>query len=716
MKNIDKHFATRRRVPFIEQMQQTECGLCCMAMIVAYYKSHISLYELRERMGNGRDGTTLLHLKQMAEQLGFDTKSYRANAESLHQMKLPAILYWNENHFVILEKVTPKHFIIVDPGSGRQKMTKEEFSKSFSGYLLTLTPNENFKIRKGKSVWRSFSHLVTSRSKIFFTILFLTFLLQLFTVLMPILIQYVIDVVIVPENSSMLDIFLLGIVGLVVFHTLFTYLRGRILITLYNELDYDMQTNFFKHILKLPYQFFLLRSFGDLLFRAGSMKVVRDQLANQLVRGILDIAILAVILLYMVIQSPLMGLIVSVISLTNIFIIGMSRKYLSEINQKEILAHAEVQGAQTEMLYGIFGVKTSGVEKTTYHQWLDQFKSLLSAYRNKETILNYINTASSTLQISAPLIILWVGAYQVSAGNITLGVLVGFHAISNQFFILSRSVVDTINSFILTSGYLKRIEDVLDAPEEENETKPKMKLEGNIRLENVAFSYTKYSPNVIDGVSLDVKKGQKVAIVGKSGSGKSTLGNIIIGLFKPKTGNVYYDGKSVHDLDLQHLRQQIGTVPQDVTLFNRSIYENITLHNQNASPEQVVQVAKVAQIHDEIMDMPMQYNTMVSEMGMNLSGGQRQRIALAKALLGNPAVLLLDEATSSLDHLNEGKIDEYLSSINCTRIVIAHRLTTIMNSDLIVVIENGKIVETGTHHELMKKSKFYNNYYSEMIS
>lgn len=674
------------------------------------------MYEVRERMGNGRDGTTLFHLKKLAEQLNFDTKSYKADSRQLGTLILPAILYWENNHFVILEKVAQQAYTIVDPGSGRRKLKEKEFTEKYSGYVLTLYPNKNFERRSRKNVWASFSYLVTNRPKIFISILFLTFLLQMFTVAMPIFIQFVIDKIIVPDYRDLLNIFLAGIGGLILFNTLFTFLRGRILITLHNALDYEIQTRFFSHLLRLPYQFFLLRSFGDLLFRANSMKVIRDQLANQVVKGLLDSAVLLVILLYMFLQSPLMVFIVALIASTNVILIAVSQRYLAETNQMEIKEHSEVQGAQTEMLYGIFGVKTSGVESKIYNRWLQRFRNLLSAYRKKEIVLNRVNTASNTMQLMAPLILLWVGAHQVFAGSITLGVLVAFHAISNQFFMLSGNIVQTINSFILTTSYLKRVEDVLDAPGEMEGDKMKKTLEGNILLKNVTFSYSKYSENVIHNVTLDIKKGQKVALIGQSGSGKTTLANMIIGLFAPSSGDIYYDGVSMKELDLGHLRRQIGTVPQNVMLFNRSIYDNIILHNPEASPEEVIEAAKAAQIHEEIMKMPMQYHTMVSEMGMNISGGQRQRIALAKALLGKPSILVLDEATSSLDHLNESKIDEYLSDINCTRIVIAHRLTTVMNCDMIVVVDNGRIIESGTHHELLKKSSFYSEFYKEMIS
>ncbi|AMQ71643.1 MULTISPECIES: peptidase domain-containing ABC transporter [Bacillus] len=709
-------FKTRSRIPFIEQMQQTECALCCMAMIASYYKNDLSMYELRERLGNGRDGTTLLHLRNMAKQLKFETKTYKADTKQLRNLVLPAILYWDNNHFVILEKITSHALIIVDPGSGRKKVKEKDFTEKYSGYALTLYPGNGFEQRKRKNIWTSFSFLVTNRPKIFSAILFLTFLLQLFTVAMPVLIQFVIDRIIVPDYRELLNAFLIGICGIILFHSLFSFIRGKILINLHNVLDYDIQSRFFKHLLKLPYQFFLLRSFGDLLFRANSMKVIRDQIVNQVVKGLLDSAVILVILLYMLIQSPLLAVIVFLIGTSNVLLIALSQRYISEANQMEIKGHTEVQGAQTEMLYGIFGVKTSGVEKMIYDRWLYRFKNLLCAYRKKENVLNYVNTASSTLQLMAPLIILWVGAHQVFTGSITLGMLVAFHSISTQFFMLSGNIVQTINSFILTTSYLKRVGDVLDAPTESREDKMKKTLNGDIQLKNVTFAYSKYSENVINNVSLNIKKGQKVALVGQSGAGKTTIANMIIGLFSPTDGEIYYDGISINELDLGHLRRQIGTVPQNVMLFNRSIYDNITLHNPEATPEQVIEAAKAAQIHDEIMNMPMQYHTMVSEMGMNISGGQRQRIALAKALLGKPSILVLDEATSSLDHLNESKIDAYLSGINCTRVVIAHRLTTVMNCDLIVVVDKGRIIESGSHHELLRISSFYSQFYKEMIS
>ncbi|MDN4495533.1 peptidase domain-containing ABC transporter [Ureibacillus aquaedulcis] len=712
-KRLHKH---KRRVPFIEQMQQTECALCCLAMVSSFYYKELSLYELRERMGNSRDGTSLFHLKKVAEQIGFESKGFRLPSSNLTEIPLPAVLFWGENHYVVLEKIDHGKFQIVDPGSGRRTLSKEDFEKQYTGYALTLVPKERFEHKKIDSVWKNFSSLITNRLKIFTTILILTLALQIFSVLMPFIIQFTIDDIIVPQNTDLLKYFILLIIFMVLFQTIFYYFRGKILIRLHNELDYQLQTDFFKHILKVPYQFFLLRSFGDLIFRASSMKIIRDQVANQIVKGFLDSIILIGLFLYMVIQSPILALITLVCAFANIAIVLISQRLLSEKNQIEIKEQSETQGIQTEILYGIFSVKTSGVEKNIYARWLGKFNRLLQAYREKGVVLNKVNTSANFLQYLSPLLILFIGAQQLLSGHITLGILVAFQSISGQFFSLTSGVVQIVNSFILTKSYLTRVEDVFDAPVEDNGGKIKKVLKGDIRLENVSYSYSKYSPKVVEDINVEIKKGQKVAFIGKSGSGKTTLANIITGLLKPDNGTVYYDDISTEYLDLTNIRKQIGIVPQTASLFNRTILENIKLHNTEASMQDVIEAAKVAQIHDEIMQMPMKYNTVISEMGMNISGGQRQRIVLAKALLNKPSILILDEATSSLDHVNESKIDNYLSEINCTRIIIAHRLTTVMNCDLIVVLDNGKIIDVGNHQQLIERSGFYSQYYREMIS
>ncbi|ANC11237.1 MULTISPECIES: peptidase domain-containing ABC transporter [Bacillus cereus group] len=707
--------SSRRKVPFIEQVQQTECGICCIAMIAAYYKSAVSFYELHEYAGSGRDGTNLLALKQLGKQLGFNSKCFKSSTKQLENIQLPAVVFWENKHYVVLEKITKKGFVIVDPAMGRRKLSYDQFNNYYSGYVMTCKPTEKFKRQKEKNLWFPLIKTFFKNTNLVIFIILSSLILQGLALGIPNLIQFIIDKVITPQEKETLELFLIGIIIVVMVQAIFTFIRGRILIRLENYLDKSMMQEFFYHVLKLPYKFFQLRSFGDILFRIGSLRAIRDMISSQIIKSILDLGLIIFIFGYMMYQSVILTGLVLIITTLNILLTLISKPLIKEANQNEITKSTVVQGIQTETLYGIFGVKMTGMENVIYKRWLSSFEELLKAYKRKGNILNYVTTIGSTLAVLSPLMVLWLGAHQVFSGILTLGGLISFYAIANQFFSLSNSILQTYNSFVITGSYLKRVRDVLDTPVEYNTTDPIKfeKLKGEIQLRNVSFSYTKYSEKSLNQINLHIKPGQKVALVGKSGSGKSTLARVILGLHEPTEGYIQYDGHDLNKYDKSSLRKNIGVVPQDVTLFNRTIYDNISLNNPEINSEMIVKAAKIAQVHEEIIQMPMQYNTIVSEMGMNISGGQRQRIALARAFVYNPSILVLDEATSSLDHVNEEKIDNYLSEIRCTRIVISHRLTTIMNSDLIVVMDNGEIIESGTHDELINTDGYYSQFFNK---
>lgn len=712
---MKKAIFTKRRVPFIEQAQQTECGLCCMAMISSYYKKQVSFYDLHEIVGSGRDGITLHALQNLAIHLDFEANWYKLKHNELSSIKLPAIIYWNNSHFVVLERIQSNDFVILDPAIGRRKIPIAGFSESYSGYILSCEPNEIFTQQKQPNVWKPFVEILFSSKKLFYFIIGITLFLQLFTVGMPLMIQYFIDNIIIPNNKEMLNLFLALIILIVLFQTAFSFMRGKLLITLNNYLDTKLMTKFFKHLLRLPYQFFQLRSFGDLLFRVNSLRNIRDILSSQVIKGLLDTTFLVTMLIYMSTQSLIITSLVVIIFTLDLLLYATTKNRIKEVNVEEIIKNTEMYSIQTEVVYSIFNIKTAGTEENIYQRWFNSFKELLVAYKRKATLFNYIDTGRSLLNTIAPLLVLWIGAKLASNDIISLGAVIALYALSQQFFALSNSVLAIINSFLLTSAYLRRVQDVWDAPPESsgaNLVKVK-ELKGEIELKNVSFSYTKYSPQVVKNISFKVSPGKKVALVGMSGSGKSTLSRILLGLYTPTVGNIYYDGKNINDLDKSSLRRKMGVVPQDVSLFNKTILENITMGNKDITMEEVIEACQVAQIHDEIQMMPMKYNTIVSEMGFGISGGQRQRIALARAVVNKPSILILDEATSSLDHINEQRIDEYLSNMKCTRVVIAHRLTTIMNSDLILVMENGEIIEQGNHEDLVSLNGYYSQFFNK---
>ncbi len=703
------------KTPFVEQMQQTECGLCCMAMVAGHYKSYYSLTELREIAGPGRDGVSLYYLAQLGKHIGFETKSYKVSLEQLALIHLPAIAFWNSNHYVVIDKVSNGKVWFIDPSIGRQKKSLEEFGANFRGVVLELIPTEAVKKRKPKPVWKPFLRYLSKAPFIVLFVLLLSVVLQFITIGIPMLVQFLIDDILISYQINLLDLFIIGIVGIILVQGIFQFVRGKLIITLNNLLDREMMEDFFSHILKLPYQFFQLRSFGDLLFRATSLRIVRDMMSSQIIKGVLDVGSIIIILIYMFSKSLMLGTVVVILALVNVFVSVIARPKIREVNQEEIGKNSNLQAYQTEFLYGIFGIKTAGIENETYKKWSTHLDELISAFKKKEGLLNIINTISSTLILLSPLLILWIGAKLYFDGRLSIGELVAFHSLSNQFFAMSGSIVQTINSVFLTTSYLQRIQDVLDSPIErsgKNDFSDDI-LKGDITISNVSFRYSKHSPDVIKNVSLSIKNGQKIAIIGKSGSGKSTLAKLILGLYIPSQGEILFNGRNIKELDLSKVRKQMGVVPQDVTLFNRSIKDNIALYNNDIGMEMIEESSKMAQIHDDIMAMPMKYNTMVSELGMNLSGGQRQRVALARALLNKPSIILLDEATSSLDHQYERRIDKYLDELNCTRVVIAHKLTTIMNSDQIIVMNEGEIIAAGTHEELLQSNEFYGTFYQK---
>lgn len=684
-------------------------------MVAGKYNVHKTLRELRDMAGIGRDGITMYTMRNMAVRLGFEAKVFRVEMSQLVKLQLPVIVHWEENHYVVVDKISKNTVRIIDPAIGRRTISHEQFQKSFNSIVLEMLPTEAVVPQKKGSVWGKFIKYLLEIPKKVALVIVMAVIYQLGTLGMPILVQYLIDNIITANNFQLLSVFMLGVILLTIVQGGVQLFRGKFIIVLNNVLDRRMMQHFFSHILRLPYQFFQLRSFGDLLFRASSLRVIREMLSSRIVLGMLDFSAITFITIYMLNKSPLLTVLVVGLSLLNVLVLILTKRRLKEVNQDEILKTSQLQSYQTEFLYGIFGIKTAGIEKETYNRWASFLDQLINAYKNKEGFVNIISSISGTLQMMSPLVVLWIGAMQLFDNQLSLGELIAFYSLSNNFFSMSGSIVQTVNALLLTGAYLERVQDVLEEPLEHTDDDKEVIVEfkGNIRLEKVSFRYSQHSELVVNDINLDITSGQKIAIVGKSGAGKSTLAKLILGLYMPSDGTISFDGKDIRELNLSALRKQIGVVPQDASLFNRSIKDNISLYNEEVTMEEIENVTRMAEIYEDIVRMPMGFNTMVSELGMNISGGQRQRIALARALLNKPSVILLDEATSSLDHQNEKRIDHFLRKLKCTRIVIAHKLTTIMDSDLIIVMEDGRTVARGTHYELLETSQFYGEFYAK---
>ncbi|MBO9131337.1 peptidase domain-containing ABC transporter [Bacillus sp. 165] len=710
-------FQKRFRVPFIEQMEQSECGLCCLAMVFSYYKNEIPLSDLRDRGGGGRDGTNLLILKNIAQSLGMETKGIKLSSDQLGSIPVPAILHWKNDHFVVLEKKNKSKIYIVDPDVGRMVVSEEDLQQDFSGTALLLNPGSSFTRCKGNSIWLQYIHFLFSEAGLVTSILIWSIFVQLIALVTPVVTQYLIDHVILPKNTSIMNGLLLGMVGLLIVHLLVTLLRARFLVTLQNRLDWSLMSRFFDRLLRLPYYFFQLRTSGDLILRANSNMIVREILSTRTVSIILDSSLLFIFLFYMISKSPLLTCYVVLIGIIQILILLFSSSRIKRLSQEELLRQTTASSYLAEVLHGILAVKAEGAERLTFNRWSQLFQEQINAARKRGYTEAYVDTAMQTLRFLAPLLLLWLGTNQVLSGKMTLGEMFSFNTLAISFLVPLTSIVSTVNQMIVMGTYFRRILDILDAPLEQDDqlVTESIKLQGDIELHNISFKYSPYSQNVIRNLSLHIYPGEIVAIVGPSGSGKSTLASLLLGLYLPTDGTIFFDGQDIHTLEKATLRQQIGVVMQNSVVFHRTVYQNIALHKTNLSTEQIIEAAQLAEIHNDIMKMQMKYETKLSESGSNISGGQRQRIALARALVHKPAILLLDEATSALDQITERRIYDNIQKLPCTQIIIAHRLSTIINADRIIVMDQGCIVEQGTHGELLSRNGYYSYFYQTKL-
>ncbi len=707
-------FRRKRKVPFIEQMQQSECGLCCLAMILRYHGYYVNLPELRQHTDDARQGITLLTLKKLATHYHLEASGQRTSLESLSHMTLPAILFWDRKHYVVLEQMNAHEAIIVDPETGRSKWLLADLQHHYSGVAMSFTPTAEFKSKPASTKQKyAFFQLFWQQKNLLYSILIWSMLIQGIAISIPMLLKYIVDHVL--HTTSLQWIHLIGISGLVmmIFYFAFNWIHGQLLIRLQNRLDQSLMHRFIGHLFSLPYAFFQLRSSGDLIMRASSNVAIRQIISNQLISSVINILLIIVLTIYMFTQSFLLASTVLGIALLQTIFVLITRSRLRYLTQAEITAQTQTSGYLTEAVQGISVIKSLGAETGTYRGWDQLFSQQLESTKRKLSFQNGIQSLQSSFLFIAPLLVSWIGAMLVFQQQITLGTLFAFQALVITFLTPFHSLAASFGEVIRIDTLLDRIRDILDTSSEHADgEKTALQLQGNITVQHVSFSYNA-KQRLLQNINLTIKSGQKVAIVGQSGSGKSTLAALLAGLYSPASGAIYYDQLPLAEMNKSSLRQRIGMVLQEDLLFNRSILENIRMYNEQVSQHDIVYACQLAHIHDDIIKMPMGYETIISEMGANLSGGQKQRIIMARALARRPAVLIMDEATSALDTITEHIISNNLDQLSCTRIVVAHRMSTIMSADQIILLQHGEITARGTHAHLLQSSAEYRAFYEQ---
>lgn len=701
-----------KKIRFIEQMEHSECGMACLSMILSYHGHHIPLSELREAFGTPRGGLSLFQILQIANLKNMDGKGFRVSAKLLKTIKLPAILLWDNNHFVVLEKVTKSSLYIINPSTGRNKFSLDQFNEHYSGIVMELMPGQNFVKRDKVNNYSFFLSFCFKNPYLIVVILLASFCLQGIGIGIPFLTKWITDNILVPRDEHYLNAVGLGVLLLFIGFKILSFLRGFFITKLQTKMDKNMMLEFIYRLFHLPYNFFENRASGELLFRTNANIYIRQILSSRVISFIIDTILLFTYGILMIKISFRMGSIIVLVGLLIFVFLISSTKLTQKLSTKDISNQSQVQKILSESIHGITDIKFMGLEEKFFKDWKMLFEKQLKSSEQKGIWSSFLNSFPSSIQFILPMFLLWVGGDMVVNQQISLGTLLGFNALASSFIAPIISLGSGYTDLIHLNAYIQRIHDVIKAaPEQEKNTYITPKLQGKIEFNNVSFQYNYFGEEVLKDVSFTIYPGETVAIVGSSGSGKSTIAKLLMGLYKPTKGDILFDNINIKTFNLKMFRKQIGAVLQNTKLFNQTVLDNIRMQQEAIEKEDVIVAAKTALIYEDIIKSPLGFETIISEKGINFSGGQQQRIALARALVNRPSILLLDEATSALDNITEREIDEGISHLDCTQIIIAHRLSTIRKADKILVLQQGKIVEVGNHQTLIERNGFYSKLY-----
>ncbi|GBF35764.1 type I secretion system ATPase, LssB family LapB [Desulfocucumis palustris] len=710
----------RVKVPTVLQMEAVECGAAALAMILAYHGKYVPLEEMRVACGVTRDGSKASNILKAARRYGLEAKGYRKEPGALKEMELPVIIHWNFNHFLVLEGFNRGNALLNDPVCGPRTVSEEEFDQSFTGIVLAFEVGPGFEKNGGKpsiavALWR---RLKGSERALAYVIL-LGLALVIPGLVIPVFSKIFVDDILLGGKGNWLAPLLTGMFLTAVLRGVLTRLQKYYLLRLETKIALSTSAQFLWHVLRLPAEFFTQRHAGDVSLRVQSNDRVAGLLSGQLAANALNFIMIIFYLALMAQYSLLLALVGVLAAAANLLYLRYVSRLRVDLNYRLLQDVGKLKGASMSGLQLIETLKATGSESDFFAKWSGYQAKVLNSEQEMGVTTQYLSAIPSFLTMLVNAVVLVLGGFLIFRGEMTIGMLVAFQSLMSSFLEPVNGLVSLGSQLQEMEGDMNRLDDVMRYPADARmrEDQPDgsglelRKLEGYLELKNLTFGYSRLEPPLIEDFSLKLAPGARVALVGGSGSGKSTVAKLVSGIYRPWSGEILFDGKPWEITPRAVINNSLGLVDQDISLFQGTIRDNLTLWDNTVSEFDIVRAAKDACIHDDITAKAGGYDHLLDEGGSNFSGGQRQRLEIARALTGNPSLLILDEATSALDPLTEKLVDEGIRRRGCTCLIVAHRLSTIRDCDEIVVLERGKIVQRGTHDQL----KDIDGLYAELI-
>jgi ATP-binding cassette subfamily B protein RaxB len=667
-------------------------------MVASYWGHRIDIPSMRRRFSVSMKGVNLRGLMAMASGLSLQARPLKLDLQHLPELKLPCVLHWDLNHFVVLKSISAKHVIVHDPAIGERRMPIDEFAKHFTGIALELTPSAQFEAKEERQQFSLFSlmgHVFGLRRSLL-QVLVLGLTLQVCALIAPFYMQWIVDEALLASDRDLITVLGCGFLLLVLLQTAIGAVRSWVTTVLSTSLNLQWLGNAFAHLLKLPLPYFEKRHTGDIVSRFGSIQQIQASLTTQFIEGIIDgILVLGTLIMMLLYSAKLAAVACVAVLLYALLRLAMFRP-LRDANSEEIIHAAKQQSHLMETVRGMQSIRLFGRSEERRSAWMNSLTDEFNAQLRIAKLAVSYQTANTLLFNGERVIVIWLAALAVLSNEFSVGMLFAFISYKDQFSQRMASFIDKLFELRMIRLHGERVADIVLAEAERDDDAAEVdvnQIMPSIEIKNLSFRYSDNEPEVIRELNLTIPAGQCVAVTGPSGCGKTTLMKLLLGLLTPTEGEIRIGGVPLGSLGLSNYRHMLGTVMQDDTLFAGSISDNISFFDPMMEMQRVLQCAEIAAIAPEIAAMPMAFNTLIGDIGTGLSGGQQQRILLARALYKNPKILVLDEATSHLDVWNEQAVNAAIQKIALTRIIVAHRPETIQMAERVVVLHNGQVAQ-----------------------